>query len=667
LIEKNTQESGDKAVLKKCDQIKETAKAYRDQFESAKDGWEQYEKFYYGDQWQFSEKRPVKNWCFTIIEGEVPVITDIGKSFVDLVPLEQQHEAEAKVLEASVQSVFETQKLILKVSQSIRSALVTGTAWQYVDYDPDLDQGDGNVVIKCLPWRHVWIDPTATEIDEADYAIIEIPTSVDELKRRFPKSANDIKPNKEQETFNKRASGTDSDRWSPGMVTEQSVGRFKADDLATVEEYWIKDYTMEPIPEDVTALELEEEAKAFLSGKNPDVNKYMNHKGHMLGHANQVRELAAELLQLPVEVITEQDIAELETNPKVGVGLKIVKDHLRMHKILDEQNPKGTRPKYPENLRLIIKIDKTILYDGQSPERDGKIPLVPFYAYKTEDSIYGLGEVKNLISAQKSFNEMDWAELQGLRLNGNSGWVIDKESGIDSDTLTNEPGIIITKKQGTEARRLEPGVVSPQLATRKFADQQAMEQISGINEASQGRKPSSVTAAAAIQALQGATRSRINQKQRYLSEYSLPRLASLVASRIVNRWSVEKKLRVYDKDGELQYIEYNPDEIYKLKYDIRPLASTNSGLAKEEVFSVMSQLLQGNAIDPRTFVELTDLPYRSAVLKRMDENDEKNAMIEQLVAENAQLKEQGNPQSLQDIPADGEPPTEAELIQLQNG
>ena len=658
-------ESEDKKILKKCDTIKETAQTYRDQFESAKDGWEQFEKFYYGDQWQFSELRPVKNWCFTIIEGEVPVITDLGKSFVDLVPLEQQHEEQAKVLEASVQSVFDSQKLILKISQSVRSALITGTGWQYVDYDPDLDQGDGNVVIKCLPWRHVWIDPTATEIDEADYAIIEVPTNIEEVKRRFPDKAKDIKPNKEKEKFNKRASGTDSDRWSPGMVTESSVGRYQADNLVTVEEYWLKDFTQESIPEDVTALELEEEAEAFLNGQNPDVNKYMDHDAHLLGHANQVRELTAHLLQIDVADVQPGDIEQLEADPEVGIGLKIVKDHIRMHQILKEENPKGKRPKYPDNLRLVIKVDKTILYDGQSPERDGKIPLVPFYAYKTEDSIYGVGEVKNLISAQKSFNEMDWAELQGLRLNGNSGWVIDKESGIDHDTLTNEPGIIIVKKQGTDARRLEPGVVSPQLTSRKFADQQAMEQISGINEASQGRKPSSVTAASAIQALQGATRSRINQKQRYLSEYSLPRLANLVASRIVNRWSVEKKLRVYDKDGELQFIEYKPDEIYKLKYDIRPLPSTNSGLAKEEVFSVMSQLLQGNAIEPRTFVELTDLPYKTSVLKRMDESDEKNAMIEQLVAENAQLKEQQGPQNLQDIPDDGEPPTEAELIQLQ--
>lgn len=629
-------QSDDEKRLKQLNELKLESGNYRKQFEK---DWKEYEQFYYGDHWRFAKKRPVKNWIFSIIEGEIPVLTDSRPS-TDVLPLEQQHEDAAKILEAGIHSVFETERLMLKQTQAVRASLLTGTGWMYCDYDPDKERGDGNVLIRNIGWRHIWIDPKAIELDEAEYAIIEFPTSVPELKRRFPKQAGKIKPTGTtfQEFADIKPDGTRADKWSPDLVTEMPKGRFEGQDIAILEEYWIKDYTMESIPEADTLEELEKEREQLESGVNPDIFKYEDHEAHLLAHATLKVQLLSEVLNLPLEEITEEDLDAVEEIPEINVLFKIIDDHIEAHKELQTQNPDGKRPKYTDNLRLVLKVGKEILFDGSHPEGDGRIPLTPIYCYKAEDSIYGIGEVKNILSPQKSFNELDWAEHQGLMLTSNPGWVVDEESGVDTDTLTNEPGIVVKKKQGTEARRLEPGAVSPQLDSRKQNDRFAIEAISGINEASQGRRPTGITAASAIRALQEQSVGRIRLKTRMLEEYSMLRLGECVATRIVNHWTVERKLRVYDRNGQIQFIEFDPSKVQQLKYDIRTVPGSTAGLDKESIFTVMKELLTGGAIDVQTFFETTDLPFKATLMERAQERDELTQQAQQLALENEELK-----------------------------
>ena len=241
---------------------------------------------------------------------------------------------------------------------------------------------------------------------------------------------------------------------------------------------------------------------------------------------------------------------------------------------------------------------------------------------------------------------MDWAEYSGLRLVGNPGWVVDESSGVDEETLTNEPGLVILKKQGTEVSRLAPGQISNQLINRKMEDVSSMLEISGVNEATMGEAPTGDPSGVAIKKLQQQAIGRIRQKSRLIEEYSLPRRDKLILSRIMKYYSNERKLRIEDEQGQISFIDFSPEEVQDLKYDLVVSPGTSAGYDKEAVYAIMSQLAGSQMIDPKTFVSSIDIPHKSKVLRSIAENDQVQAMLQQLQTENLQLKAQFAPQAL---------------------
>lgn len=651
----------DKETLKKLSKYEKEASEYRKTKEDEDNGWVDAERFYEGQQWKHDKKRPVKNWCYTIVESEVPILTDSRPS-TDIIPMELENSEDAKMLESAMHFVYDQQNLQLKVSQAVRSALKIGTGYLYVDFDPDMENGEGQILIKNMPWRHVFLDPSSSSIEESNYCILKVPTRLEEVKRRFPKKAKDLKAqNVKVDNFgNISQEYLDPERWHPDTAFDQNQGKkYNLEDMVIVEEYWYKDYSMEDIPEEVTTTEIAKEANEFVQAIAPDVGKFENHEEHIQAHEELKFQLASEALQLPLDQVTEEDIEVLKQDPELSIIFEIIDDHIESHNVLKEQNEQAKRPKYINNWRLTVKVGSTILYDGLPPVRNGKIPLVPIYAYKDENSIYGFGEIKNLIPIQKSYNEMDYNELQGLRLSTNGGWVLDDESGVDETTLTNEPGIVVKKKMGTEVQRLQPGAVSSQLLTRKQDDKAAIEAISGVTEATQGRRPTGITAASAIRFLQEQSIGRIRLKTRYLEEYSMLLLGDIVTSYIIKYWNIEKKLRVYDNNGQIKYVNFSPERAKDLRYEVKTVPGSTSGLDKESLFNVMGELLKIGAIDQRTFFEVTDVPYKNHILRKLDEADETAALIEQLQSENEQLKAQvGVAPSEEELAAVGATPDE---------
>ena len=401
-------------------------------------------------------------------------------------------------------------------------------------------------------------------------------------------------------------------------------------------------------------MEIEKETAEFREGKNPDLHKYEDHEAHMAAHeqakADIFRELfgtdlglfppdlAAALLDDPTRV--------LEFNPEVDPGLieeaalifQVIKDHQQAHEAMKELNPDGKRPKYKNNLRLVQRVGHEILYDGESSvAQDGIVPLVVYYCYK-RSSIYARGEVYNILTSQKSYNELDHSEYKGLKKNTNSGWIVDDNSAVRLDTLTNDEGIVIRKKQGTECKRIEPGQVSPQLSDRMFRDKDAIREISGVQEATQGKRPAGITAASAIRELREQSVGRIRLKTRMMEGYSILRLGRLIASRIIKFWPTERKLRLWDDFGKIRYIHFDPEQMGDFRYDVMIAPGSTAGIDKEMVYTIYSDILAKGGITPRIFFEVTDLPYKHKVLERLDEQDQQIMLIEQLTAENEQMK-----------------------------
>lgn len=631
--ESNT-ENPDIEIIKLVNKRFKEAKKYRDQFEEE---WRECEDFYNGKHWK-DKNRSFKNLVFPLIEQEVSVLSDALPS-TDILAHDSAREEDAKVLEASVHFTYEQQAFYLKFVMAMRSALKTGTGFHYVDYDPDAEGGQGITTIKNIPWEHVYLDPSSSEIDEG-FVGIKFHIRTSEAKRKYPKFADQIKscgPDSEQTSS---GSGLKEDRANYRSSSTSTEDKYQIEDMCIVEEAWLRDYTMIDIPEEETIAEIQKETEQFFNGTNPDITKYDDHAKHIQAHEAQKIAIASQALGLAPQDITEADIEALKQDPELGLVIMMIDDHNEIHKQYLKENPKSQRPKYESNVRLVIKIGELIVYDGNPPVDDkGMVPLVPYYCYKDEQSIWGVGEVKNILPAQKSFNEMDNAEYESLHLTANPGWVMDSRAGIKPSEITNKRGKVYVVNENARFERLQPGQTSPQLQTRKQSDHQYMQIVTGMNEFSQGRADGGVTAASAIQQIIGQTNGRLRLKSYQSALYSIPRMSKLVARRNAKYWTSERMMRVTDNTtGAARLIKFDPEQVKDLDYDVRVTQGTLAGADKETQEKILETYVDKGWLPPKVFFQITNVPNKQKVLEALDEVDQQKMLLQQLAAENEQLK-----------------------------
>jgi hypothetical protein len=629
-------------VLKLVKEVKKELGSYRKPFEK---DWEDYDNAYYGKQHKTGENvKTVKNHVFKIIESEIPILTDsMPGTLVTSMRAETQPQAE--VLEKSIKWVYQDQSLQLLLPSLMRSALMSAPGYIYAFYNPDAKGGDGGIEYKQIPWKHVWLDGNVQNIDQAEKMHIEIPMRREALMRAWPEFADQIKKIKGGQNITENSS---DDNFERRDVSGRDTGMgkpkaYKGKDILNYCETWVKDYSLKDIEQEETQEELAEEYEQFKNAESPDIGKWEDHDAHMVSHKTQRAELLA-VIGLPPEATYEQAEATVEqllqSNPEAQeqftmglLALKMLDNHLEEHEEMKKLNPTGQEPKFEDGWRVIKWVENVVMYDGENPEENGMLPIVPFYCYKDE-TIYGFGEIKNIIDAQRTLNDMDFRELEGLRLVSNPGWIGDNEAEVDAEKLTNEPGIVVLKKRGTELRRLEPGQVSPQLDARKNADQLFMEQASGQNEVTMnGSIPSGNASGVAVQKIQTQAVGRIRLKNRMLEYYSMKRLAELTASLIINNWTEEKVLRFRSDSTKIEEVVYNPLEIENLSYIIEMSPGSMAGVDKDAVNAFYLMLLNGGHITIQEFLKVAEIPKKDMIVESVNQRDQAAAQLQQIQQE----------------------------------
>lgn len=628
-------------------EVKKETSDYRKQFEK---DWKEQDNFYYGKHHKTGEQhKTVKNHIFKVIEGAIPILTDSMPGTTILASTEERQD-DALVLEKSIKYVYTDQNFQLMLPTLMRSALTSAPGYLYAFYDPDADNGDGKIRFKKLAWEGVYLDGNAQTIEDSTRARIEIPMRTGEVARIFPHKKDEIMDSKGTEGAVHNDVDNDSYETRDISGTTAVAGtpkKHQAKDICSYVETWIKSFDTEEIPQEETAQEIEKEQAQLMNGEAPDIKKWENHDAHIQAH-EQIRMQALAQLGLPPEASFDQAMQAVEMmmqqNPEMDanqilLSIKVSENHIEEHKALKELNPKGERPKYKDGWRVIKTVKDVVLYDGPNPEQNGEIPIVPFYCYK-DDTIYGFSETKNIISAQKSLNEMDYKEYKGLKRVANPGWLADHESGVKPEKLTNDDGIVVIKAKGTEVRRLEPGQISNQLPARREADIFAMEDISGINEATQGRTPSPNASGAAITSLQNQAIGRIRLKDRYLQHYSMKRLGKITASLIINNWSTEKRLRLNSDNSATESLIFDPIRMADLSYTVEIAPGSMAGIDKESLNAFFLNLLNQKHITFKDFLLVADFPKREILLKQYAENNEQTAQLQEMDAQAGELQKE---------------------------
>ncbi len=288
----------------------------------------------------------------------------------------------------------------------------------------------------------------------------------------------------------------------------------------------------------------------------------------------------------------------------------------------DGKKYKVTKMKYPQGRRTIIAGD-VVLDDGPNPYEDGKFPFVSWKCYDVPGRFWGMGEVEHIISPQKYANEVVNVILDSARLMSNQVWVMDKNSGVAKNSLSNRMGLIVRKNPGTTVERLSPPPMPAYLQNIATLMRQDVEHISGVYDVTRGERPSGITAASAIQALTEQAQGRIKLKVQALEEM-LSELGCMWVNRIRQFWQTERNIRILGEDYKPTFVGVDK-EMVDGDWDIVVVAGATMPVNKAARFQQLIQLAQTQAedqlpmVDRKTLLENSEIPDVKAILQRFDE------------------------------------------------
>ena len=319
--------------------------------------------------------------------------------------------------------------------------------------------------------------------------------------------------------------------------------------------------------------------------------------------------------------------------------------------------------KYPRGRKTVI-VGNIVLEDVENPYEDGQFPYLRLQNYILPREFFGISEVEQLESPQKTFNMLVSYTLDVLTLMGNPIWIVDENSGVDVDNIYNRPGLIIEKHPGTEVRR-ESGVqLQPFVINVIDRMQSWFNEVSGSTDVSSGAQPGSVRTGNAIQALQDAAQTRLRLKSRLLDGF-LSQLSYFYISRVFQFYTVPRVFKVIKNDAVPSFFKFtaepSEDGLKKIakvrslqenengeitvsqekefltsaRFDIK--SSTGSGLpfAKSEKANLAFNLYDRQIIDAEEVLKAVDYPNKDAVLERMRQKAEVAAEAQLMAAQQA--------------------------------
>lgn len=329
----------------------------------------------------------------------------------------------------------------------------------------------------------------------------------------------------------------------------------------------------------------------------------------------------------------------------------------------DGNTNKQRSMKYPNGRRIVIAGD-VLLYDGENPYKDGKFPFVLWKCYDLPGQFWGLSEVEYIISPQKYISQLTNCIIDNAQQTANEVWLVDKNSGVQKGSISNRPGLVIRKNPGTDVKRDAPPPMPAYIKDIIETMKSDMEKISGVYDVTRGERPTGITAAAAIQALNEQAQGRIKLKIQCLEQF-LSEFGSMYLNRIQQFWVTKRSIRImgamYNPNQQLpegalpvqgtgKYMKFEDvdgDDVDG-DFDIKVVGGSTMATNKSAKLQMLIQLAQTTAedglpmVDRQTVLENADISNVQEVMQRFDQIKQQKAQEQQ-----EQLEQQMQTQNMQ--------------------
>jgi len=261
-----------------------------------------------------------------------------------------------------------------------------------------------------------------------------------------------------------------------------------------------------------------------------------------------------------------------------GIESANVESEYDMALVIECYSNEQDKEKYPNGRHTIVVGDQLVV---DEPLELYRMPVFMVSNYKSPHNFWGIGEVDLVRTQTKALNETFSAVNENIRKMGFPiRKVTQRAKGQLTRPITGTPGEEITVVDPSDVTFEMPPPIPGYIQNYIGQVGQFMENITGVNDVTQGRKPGGVTSGRAIVALQEASQTR----QRFKINKEVARLTKEIGEFMVQMILTFdegiRSIRERDAEGQFEFTEFDPMAVYDADGNMEGTPEFDPGTAK---------------------------------------------------------------------------------------
>ena len=541
--------------------------------------WDSYYKYFIGKQWKFPNPvRPRNDWQAQITSNQILAnIEAVHAAIMDVEPeigvsaTSPDQQPYATTMQGAIDAIYRRRGVKKSIGDASKDSLIYGVGFLKVFWNPDLENGLGDIDVKHVPTGHMFVDPSAADYGDGDRFTLEVkPAPMSYIRDKWPH----------------KAAGVRSDGEAGPRSTRKEQSR---------------DFTGDP--------------GAPWSWLQPQAGGTTTRVSSQIDFVEpgSVQPDSRDRWVDLIECWVQDPTVETHTEAFMALG------------------PDGTPTVYERTVetrkypygRLIHVAGGVVLDDQPSEYPLGAYVRIVDISLPSE--FYGIGEVELQRDLQVEYNRRKSQMMNYASLMGNAVWIVDNNSMVTPSMLTNRPGLVLVVQPGTRVDRMPPPNMPswmPMMADRPAAE---MRDLMGVSSIVSGMPPRGARTGAAFEAAQSIGMLRMRGKIRNLA-IGLERAGRIMVSLIQRYYTTPRNIRIMGSAGRTYFVPFDGRQA-RGDWDLKIEQTTMMPGAKSAEEQKYIQLFQMRAIDQRALLEKLGIPGYEMILQRMgDDNGPRPAM-----------------------------------------
>jgi hypothetical protein len=519
----------------------------------------QFLKVYKGDHYPEMEFSPYTKWkarqAINYTGGAIDFITSFILEQAPhpfAIPPNSEQEPITDLLQSAIDDVWKDNDMDgIQMEEFATNAFIMGASIAKVYYDPLANQGEGSIIIDTVDPRDIDIDPNC--------------------KGQLSRARYVI--------------------WEKNLPWEEVVRRFPSyqrvvsQSLGTGEPY---------------ALESGSPKQVFFNAQ-----------------ATETWDIAMFSPVTPTGVYDNSTYSPLTQKP---TKIKVIEAWLRDFTMEKRKNEDSGEMevvyKYTNNIRLVTIVGNHVIQDTSTPYPYMK--NFPFTLYLDKPipwSTWGVGTVSQVWPSQMALNASKSMEQDIYRMASNPMWIIDKDSGVRLNMLTNAPGGIVQAEKGSRVERQDGIQPSPALRETMKDSIGEISTLSGANDVVVGKQQKGTRSEKQGDSLKDSAQGPLRQKLTRLKK-SVAEMGDMILALIQQFYTDIRLVRVAGDYHQPVFIKFSGlmvDGAWKINVESMPsTAATRQARVDQSL-----KLFDRDIIPKETVLSMMDFPNKEKIAKKM--------------------------------------------------